>query len=637
MNSFEVSAQDEMLYMGICKSVGNAFRGMDDGPGLEDMADIFSVYYNSFAGKKLPDRWQCYEEVYQQTSERVYFSYNVPERKYNKGNVLLFTHNFSRTGAPMILLDAAKAFMELGYMAVVVSGETGDLLPLYLASGVSCVILPEVCNGAKYPKEVILRLAEGFDTIFVNTGVMGHIIDTFNGSSKKVFWWFHERKSEIEALGGLPYLPESLKENVTAAVVSECLKEEFHKDGINYSFSSLEGYVPDIEGQAVKEKGKINFIICGVVCERKGYHILLDAIEKLGVDKLENVSFWMIGKPDDSSMVNRIYKAAERFEIHYYETLSRGEVYNLYKKCDCCIVPSLFEPLPLVALESMSCGCFVICSDAVGASKYFTDDLKEITYRNCDDSSELADRISFVLSEQNKFERWSKSSRFIYERLFTWDKFKGRIAEIALADIGRKKDKEKVLFDMQKVKYASTDEINKEKEACLEEYFASKLLLNSRIKINELKRIQRIKDEYISWSNEVITQKDEVIEWKDNTIWEKDGIISHINSIVSLKDDVIKSKDEKISQTEAYCNVLKKTIVHMEDKIRQTEDYCRLLEKTIETKVEKIKQTEAWADLQRKEKEKFEQEVIKLRAEVESSIYLRLKRKINNAKGGKEE
>lgn len=631
MYSFDVSASDEKLYMEICRKVGNMFMDINENEcSLEDIADVFSVYYNHFAGKRIPDKWQCYEEVYQKSPEHVYLSYIVTNATYDKGRVLLFTHNFSRTGAPMILLDAAKVLMELGYAVVVISGETGDLLPLYLENGVSCIIIPGVADGDKFSKNILLRLAEGFDMLFVNTGVMGHIIEAFNGSDKKVFWWFHERKSEIEALGGLAYLPERLKDNVTAAVVSECLKDELKKDGINYKFTSLEGYVPDLKDNITRKRNKINFVICGVVCERKGYHVLLQAIDKLGVEKLKDVVFWMVGKPDDRAMVEAINLAEERYDIHYYEALSRDDVYELYKKCDCCIVPSLFEPLPLVALESLSCGCFVICSDAVGASRYFTDDLMELTYRDCNDATALADRIEYVISAQNRYDEWSRSGRFVYEKVFTWHKFKSRIAKIADDSIRGRTDRRTTIFNMKKIESVSAVEVCREKEVCLQQYFEERLLLNSRIQINELKRIQDIKDEYILWADKAIANKDEVIDWKDRTIAYKEEIISK-------KDEVIDSKEDKITQTEAYCDMLKKTIGDKEEKIRQTEAYCSMLEKTIEDKEDKITQTEAWAELQKKEKEQFEIEVLKLREEVNSSIYLRLKRKFNNLKDRKEE
>ena len=48
-------------------------------------------------------------------------------------------------------------------------------------------------------------------------------------------------------------------------------------------------------------------------------------------------------------------------------------LHSLYRIADLCVVPSLYEPFGLVALEAMACGCPCIVADTGGLREVVPD------------------------------------------------------------------------------------------------------------------------------------------------------------------------------------------------------------------------------------------------------------------------
>ena len=98
----------------------------------------------------------------------------------------------------------------------------------------------------------------------------------------------------------------------------------------------------------------------------KGFHLALDAMPRL-IDRLGGVRFLVAG----SGMAEAELKAqAERLGLMEHGSFlgwtGDDVLHSLYRIADLCVVPSLYEPFGLVALEAMASGCPCIVADTGG-------------------------------------------------------------------------------------------------------------------------------------------------------------------------------------------------------------------------------------------------------------------------------
>jgi glycogen(starch) synthase len=107
-------------------------------------------------------------------------------------------------------------------------------------------------------------------------------------------------------------------------------------------------------------------LMVGRLVYEKGFHLALDAMPRL-IERLGAVRFLVAG----SGTADAELKAqAERLGLTAHGTFlgwSGDDVlHSLYRIADLCVVPSLYEPFGLVALEAMASGCPTIVADTGG-------------------------------------------------------------------------------------------------------------------------------------------------------------------------------------------------------------------------------------------------------------------------------
>ncbi len=107
-------------------------------------------------------------------------------------------------------------------------------------------------------------------------------------------------------------------------------------------------------------------LLVGRLVYEKGFHLALDALPGL-VERLGNVRFLIAG----SGTAEQELKAqAERLGLMEHGSFvgwtGDDELHSLYRIADLCLVPSIYEPFGLVALEAMASGCPCIVADTGG-------------------------------------------------------------------------------------------------------------------------------------------------------------------------------------------------------------------------------------------------------------------------------
>lgn len=181
--------------------------------------------------------------------------------------------------------------------------------------------------------------------------------------------------------------------NFDQSIVLTANDEKFLNKLFNNKFAEKISIIPNaIEGLSVDneksltcfDKRYFNILMVARFDFPKGHDILLEHLDFItGV--LKNVRFYFIG----DEKVKQLIKTLDRSDaIFLSETL---EPYSYIKASDALIIPSRWEGLPMVALESLSLGTKVIASNQANLDTL--DDEKNVYIFNLFDKNDWIDKI----------------------------------------------------------------------------------------------------------------------------------------------------------------------------------------------------------------------------------------------------
>jgi glycogen(starch) synthase len=130
-------------------------------------------------------------------------------------------------------------------------------------------------------------------------------------------------------------------------------------------------FVPDaaelkrLRGEFANPDEKLVLLIGRLVYE-KGFQLALEAMPAL-VERVPGVRFLVAGS---GTHERELHRQAEELGLMEHGTflgwIGDDVLHSLYRIADVCVVPSIYEPFGLVALEAMASGCPCIVADTGG-------------------------------------------------------------------------------------------------------------------------------------------------------------------------------------------------------------------------------------------------------------------------------
>jgi glycogen(starch) synthase len=107
-------------------------------------------------------------------------------------------------------------------------------------------------------------------------------------------------------------------------------------------------------------------LLVGRLVYEKGFHLALDALAPV-IKRLGNVRFVVAGT---GTAEHELKRQARRLGLSRHGSflgwVGDDMLHSLYRVADLCIVPSIYEPFGLVALEAMASGCLCVVADTGG-------------------------------------------------------------------------------------------------------------------------------------------------------------------------------------------------------------------------------------------------------------------------------
>lgn len=121
-------------------------------------------------------------------------------------------------------------------------------------------------------------------------------------------------------------------------------------------------------GEAEDDAGVVQLLYAGKLDSSKGVPWLLRSLRR--IRKPWRLHLVGAGSgPERDLCLELAAGLGDRVTVH--GVLSHEKLGDLMRRCDIFVLPSFFEGLPLVLLEAMACGCFIVTTDLPGARELF--------------------------------------------------------------------------------------------------------------------------------------------------------------------------------------------------------------------------------------------------------------------------
>lgn len=208
--------------------------------------------------------------------------------------------------------------------------------------------------------------------------------------------------------------------------------EKYHQDPnkVTTVHNAVEPLSPEIEAIKVEKPPKDKIVtFLGRITMQKGPEYFVEAAARV-LERNKNIRFVMAGSGD--MMERMIWLASERKisdRFHFTGFLRGKQVYEMLKRSDVYVMPSVSEPFGISPLEAMQCGipsviskqsgCSEILNNAVKVDYWDVDAMASIIYSIC-----TYPTLGKVMSEEGKAEvdqiKWEYAGqkvRDIYDRL----------------------------------------------------------------------------------------------------------------------------------------------------------------------------------------------------------------------------
>jgi glycogen(starch) synthase len=170
-------------------------------------------------------------------------------------------------------------------------------------------------------------------------------------------------------------------------------------------------------------------LLVGRLVYEKGFHLALDALAPV-IRRLRDVRFVIAGTGTAEA---ELKKQAQQLGLTRHGTflgwVGDDMLHSLYRISDLCIVPSIYEPFGIVALEAMASGCLCVVADTGGLREVVPGDGSVGMRFRSRDSSSLQAVLDQVLSDdETRDQVVSEAREHILQ--FDWSEVARRTLEL---------------------------------------------------------------------------------------------------------------------------------------------------------------------------------------------------------------
>jgi glycogen(starch) synthase len=191
-------------------------------------------------------------------------------------------------------------------------------------------------------------------------------------------------------------------------------------NGVNtHCYEDIDADSKDFRSKFALPEEKIVLFVGRLVYE-KGIHVLINAVPKI-LEKV-NAKFIIVGSGYmKEQLLNIVRSMGLEHKVLFEGFMDEETLLKLQMCADVSVVPSLFEPFGIVALEAMAAKSPVVASDTGGLSEIIEHDVTGVkVYPNNPES--LAWGITKVLLDENYRKRLRENAYRRVQEKYDWAK-----------------------------------------------------------------------------------------------------------------------------------------------------------------------------------------------------------------------
>lgn len=211
---------------------------------------------------------------------------------------------------------------------------------------------------------------------------------------------------------------EYMRRHVCAALGVEGSKISVIPNGIDLSDRRASGDLVALRERFARPQERLVLLVGRLVYE-KGFQVALDALAQL-THEIAGVRFLLAGS---GTHEQELRAQARRLQLERHGVflgwLDDHALHSLYEIADLCVVPSLYEPFGLVALEAMASGCPCIVADTGGLREVVPGDGRVGLRFSGGDAQHLAAAMRRLLGDEQLRQRLIAEAR-AHVRAFDW-------------------------------------------------------------------------------------------------------------------------------------------------------------------------------------------------------------------------
>jgi glycogen(starch) synthase len=170
-------------------------------------------------------------------------------------------------------------------------------------------------------------------------------------------------------------------------------------------------------------------LLVGRLVYEKGFQIALEALPDL-IERVSDARFVVAGSGTHEAQLR---SQASELGLDAYGTflgwIDDELLHSLYRVADLCVVPSLYEPFGLVALEAMASGCPCLVADTGGLREVVPDDAAAGLRFRCSDPGSLGQAAERLLTDDGLRERVIAQA-FEHVLSFDWSEIAAEVCHL---------------------------------------------------------------------------------------------------------------------------------------------------------------------------------------------------------------
>lgn len=196
-------------------------------------------------------------------------------------------------------------------------------------------------------------------------------------------------------------------------------KIEVIPNGIDMDSFNLQFDKEEFRKKYALDDEKIIFCIGRHVYE-KGVQLLIEAAPDI-INNCENTKFIIAGKGEmTEGLKERVRGLGLEKKILFVGYMENEEKIKMYKVADAAVVPSLYEPFGIVALEAMAAGCPVVISD-VGGLKELVEHKVNGLKAVAGSRDSLRDNLLMILKDEELHKAVGENCNEFISNKYNWD------------------------------------------------------------------------------------------------------------------------------------------------------------------------------------------------------------------------